>query len=120
MGGTIFPYPGTSARGGLAPGAVEVPFWARGEAAPPKNRVYRSGGGGGPAQGVVGASLRALGEALSAKNGALRPRGGGESSPGGGRSTLPDPRGGIIVQKTGHTGLGGTGSPAQGVVGVPF
>ena len=78
------------------------------------------GGDGGPAQGVAGASRRAYGGAPSAKNRAPWPGGDGESSAGGGQSTLSNTRGSIIFLKTGHTGPGGTGSPAQGVVGVPF
>ena len=76
------------------------------------------GGAGSPGQGVVGASCRAHGEASSANNRAHRPGGDGESSPGGGRSLLPGPMGGHLLQRTGRTGLGGTGSPAQGVFGV--
>ena len=179
MGGTTFPYPGTLVRGGLAPGAVEAPFWARGEAAPP-----RPGGGGrgpcpgggrgishGPWGGIIcqesGAPARGerevqprgrpehspepTGRHHFSENRAHRPGGDGESSPGGGRSILLGLRGGIIFQKpgtpawggrgvqpkgwseypsgpagrhhpprTGHTGLGGTGSRAQGVVGASF
>ena len=109
------------------------------------------GGTGSPAQEVVGVSFRAPREASSSKNRAHRPRGDGESSPGGGRSTLRGPWGGIIFEepgtlawggrgvqprgwseyasgplgshhfpRTGHTGLGGTVSLAQRVVGVSF
>ena len=77
------------------------------------------GGTGSPAQGVVGVSFRALAGASCSKNRAQRNGGDGESRPGGGRSILQGPWGGIIFQER-QTGLGGTGSPAQGVVGVSF
>ena len=76
------------------------------------------GGTGSPAQGVVGTSCKAHGEPSSSNNRAHRPGGDGESSPGGGRSLLPGPMGGHLLQRTGRTGPGGTGSPAQGVFGV--
>ena len=76
------------------------------------------GGTGSPAQGVVGTSCKAHGEPPSSNNRAHRPGGDGESCPGGGRSLLPGPMGGHLLQRTGRTGPGGTGSPAQGVFGV--
>ena len=76
------------------------------------------GGTGSPAQGVVGTSCKAHGEPPSSNNRAHRPGGDGESSPGGGRSLLPGPMGGHLLQRTGRTGPGGTGSPAQGVFGI--
>ena len=76
------------------------------------------GGTGSPAQGVVGTSCKAHGEPSSSNNRVHRPGGDGESSPGGGRSLLPGPMGGHLLQRTGRTGPGGTGSPARGVFGV--
>ena len=76
------------------------------------------GGTGSPAQGVVGTSCKAHGEPSSSNNRAHRPGGDGESCPGGVRSLLPGPMGGHLLQRTGRTGPGGTGSPAQGVFGV--
>ena len=73
---------------------------------------------GSPTQGVVGASFRAYGGPSSSENRAHRPGGDGESCPGGVRSLLPGPMGGHLLQRTGRTGPGGTGSPAQGVFGV--
>ena len=106
---------------------------------------------GSPAQWVVGASFKAHGEASPSENRAHRPGGDGQSSPGGGRSLLQGPWGGVIfgepgppawggrgvhprgwsepplrpmgrrhLRRTGPTGLGGTGSPAQGVVGASY
>ena len=76
------------------------------------------GGTGSPAQGVVGASFKAYGGPSSSKNRALRPGGDGESSPGGGRGILQGLWGAIIFQEPGAPAWGGTGSPAQGVVGA--
>ena len=76
------------------------------------------GGTGSPAQGVFGASCQAYGGPPSSENRAHRPGGDGESSPGGVRSLLPGPMGGQYLRRTGRTGLGGTGSPAQGVFGA--
>ena len=76
------------------------------------------GGTGSPAQGVFGVSCKASGGPSSSENRAHRPGGDGESCPGGVRSLLPGPRGCHVLQRTGRTGLGGTGSPAQGVFGA--
>ena len=76
------------------------------------------GGTGSLAKGVFGVSCKAGGGPSSSENRAHRPGGDGESCPGGVRSLLPRPMGGHLLQRTGRTGLGGTGSPAQGVFGV--
>ena len=76
------------------------------------------GGTGSPAQGVFGASCKANGGPSSSENRAHRPGGDGEPCPGGVRSLLQGQWGAILLQRTGRTGLGGTGSPAQGVLGV--
>ena len=66
----------------------------------------RPRGMGSPAQGVVGVSYRACG------NGQPGPPawGDGELCPGGGRSVLQ----GLWGRRTGHTGLGGWGVPPRG------
>ena len=91
------------------------------------NRAHRPGGIGSPARGVVGVSCRACGD------GQLGPPawGDGESRPAGGRSFLQGLRGwttgprGRSERPAGPAGmdnrarrLGGTGSPAKGVVGA--
>ena len=76
------------------------------------------GGTGSPAQGVFGVSCQANGGPSSSEDRAHRPGGDGESCPGGVRSLLPGQRRGHLLQRTGRTGPGGTGSPAQGVFGV--
>ena len=140
---------GLGGRGVLPRGWPEYSSGPMGRRHPRRTGRTGLGGTGSPAQGVVRVSCRAHGEAPSFKNRAHRPGGDGESSPGGGRSILQGPWGGIILQKpgapawggrgaqprgwsghpsrpmgshlpsrTGRTGLGGTGSPAQGVFGA--
>ena len=97
------------------------------------NRALRPGGMGSPAQGVVGVSCRACGEVEPGREpggDGHSCRGCGDGQPGapawGGRGAQPRgcsesparPMGGHLLQRTGRTGLGGTGSPAQGVFGV--
>ena len=154
LGATIFQEPGAPAWGERG---VRPRGWSEYPAGPMGRRLLRRtghtslGGTGGPAQGVVGASSEAHGEPSSSLNRAHRPGGDGESSPGGGRSILQGPWGGVFfgepgtpawggrgvqprgwseppsrpmgshhLPRTGRTGLGGTGSPAQGVVGKSF
>ena len=150
-GGVFFGEPGPPAWGGRG---VQPTGWSEPPSRPMGRRHLRRtgptglGGTGSPAQGVVGASFKAHGEASPSENRAHRPGGGGESSPGGGRSLLQGPWGGVtfgepawggrgvqprgwseppsrpmgrrLLRRTGPTGLGGTGSPAQGVVGASF
>ena len=66
-------------------GPVGMYYWA-----------HRPGGMGSPTQGVVGASFKAYGGPSSSENRAHRPGGDGESRPGGGRSLLQGPWGGVI------------------------
>ena len=153
-GGVFFGEPGPPAWGGRG---VQPRGWSEPPSRPMGRRHLRRtgptglGGTGSPAQGVVGASFKAHGEASSSENRANRPGGDGESSPGGGRSLLQGPWGGVFfgepgppawggrgvqprgwsepparpmgrhhLRRTGPTGLGGAGSPAQGVVGASF
>ena len=78
------------------------------------------GGTGSPAQGVVRVSFRApRGGIIFQEPGTLA--GGGRGVQPRGWSEFPSgPLGRHHLPRTGHTGLGGTGSPAQGVVGVSF
>ena len=66
-------------------GPVGMYYWA-----------HRPGGMGSPTQGAVGASFRAYGGPSSSENLAHRPGGDGESRPGGGRSLLQGPWGGVM------------------------
>ena len=79
---------------------------------------HERGGRGVLPRGCSESPARANGGPSSSENRAHRPGGDGESCPGGVRSLLPGPMGGHLLQRTGRTGPGGTGSPAQGVFGV--
>ena len=113
--------PGAPARGGrgvLPRGCSESPVSPRGDHLLQRTGRTGPGGTGSPAQGVFGVSCQANGGPSSSEDRAHRPGGDGESCPGGVRSLLPGQRGGHLLQRTGRTGPGGTGSPAQGVFGV--
>ena len=120
-GAIFFREPGAPARGGrgvLPRGCSESPARPMGGHLLQRTGRTGPGGTGSPAQGVFGVSWKASGGPSSSENRAQRPGGNGESSPGGVRSLLPGPMGGHLLQRTGRTGLGGTGSPAQGVFGA--
>ena len=124
---------------------------AYGEASSSKNRAHRPGGDGESSPGGGRSILLGPWGGIIFQIPGTPAWGDGESSPGGGRNIRQGPWGGIISQKpgtpawggrgvqprgwseypsgpmgrhylpnTGHTGLGGTGGPAQGVVGVSF
>ena len=77
------------------------------------------GGTGSPAQGVFGASCRAYGGPPSLEKKPGAPAGGGrEFLPSGCSEPSARPTGGLLLQRTGRNGPGGTGSPAQGVLGA--
>ena len=120
-GAIFFREPGAPARGGrgvLPRGCSESPARPMGGHLLLRTGRTGPGGTGSPAQGVFGVSCKASGGPSSSENRAHRPGGDGESCPGGVRSLLPGPMGGHLLQRTGRTCLGGTGSPAQGVFGV--
>ena len=120
-GAIFFREPGAPARGGrgvLPRGCSESPARPMGGHLLQRTGRTGLGGTGSPAQGVVGVSCQASGGPSSSENRAHRPGGDGESCPGGVRSLLPGPVGGHLRQRTGRTGPGGTGSPAQGVFGA--
>ena len=120
-GAIFFREPGAPARGGrgvLPRGCSEPPARAMGGHLLQRTGRTGLGGTGSPAQGVFGVSCKASGGPSSSENRAHRPGGDGESCPGGVRSLLPGPMGGHLLQRTGRTGPGGTGSPAQGVFEV--
>ena len=117
----FFREPGAPARGGrgvLPRGCSESPARPMGGLLLQGTGRTGPGGTGSPAQGVFGVSCQANGGPSSLGNRAHRPGGDGESCPGGVRSLLPGQWGAIFLRRTGRTGPGGTGSPAQGVFGV--
>ena len=120
-GAIFFIEPGAPARGGrgvLPRGCSESPARPMGGHRLQRTGRTGPGGTGSPAQGVFGVSCQANGGPSSSEDRAHRPGGDGESCPGGVRSLLPGQRGGHLLQRTGRTGPGGTGSRAQGVFGV--
>ena len=101
---------------GLGGWGVQPRGWSEFPAGPAgiDNRAHRPGWMGSPAHGVVGAPCRARGDV---EPGA--PAWGGRGAQPRGCSEPPAwPLGGHLLLRTGRTGLGGTGSPAQGVFGA--
>ena len=84
----------------------------------PRTERTGLGGTGSPAQGVFGASCKAYGGPSSSENRAHRPGGGRGVQPRGCSEPPARPMGGHHLRRTGRTGLGGTGCPAQGVFGA--
>ena len=76
------------------------------------------GGTGSPAQGVFGASCQGQWGAIFFREPGAPARGGRGVLPRGCSESPATAKGGHLLQRTGRTGLGGTGSPAQGVFGV--
>ena len=114
----------TTGRTGLGGWGVQPRGWSGHPSGPMGGHHLRRtgrtglGGTGSPGQGVVGASCRAHGEASSANNRAHRPWGGRGAQPRGWSEPPARPMGSHHLPITGRTGLGGTGSPARGVVGA--
>ena len=76
------------------------------------------GGTGSPAQGVFGVSCQANEGAIFFREPGAPARGGRGVLPRGCSEPPARAMGGQYLRRTGRTGLGGTGSPAQGVFGV--
>ena len=120
-GAIFFREPGAPAWGGrgvLPRGCSESP--ARPVGGHLLQRTGRTGPGGmgSPAQGVFGVSCQANGGPSSSENRAHRPWGGRGVLPRGCSESPARPMGDHLLQRTGRTGPGGTGSPAQGVFGA--
>ena len=122
QGGAIFfREPCAPARGGrgvLPRGCSESPARPMGGHLLQRTGRTGPGGTGSPAQGVFGVSCQANGGPSSSESRAHRPGGDGGVLPRGCSEPPARPMGGHLLQRTGRTGLGGTGSPAQGVFGV--
>ena len=120
-GAIFFREPGAPARGGrrvLPRGCSESPARPRGGRLLQRTGRTGPGGTGSPAQGVFRVSCQANGGPSSSENRAHRPRGGRGVLPRGCSESPARRVGGHLLQRTGRTGPGGTGSPAQGVFGV--
>ena len=72
------------------------------------------GGTGSLAQGVFGVSCKATWGAIFFREPGAPAWGGRGAQPRGCSESPVRPMGGHLLQRTGRTGLGGTGSPAQG------
>ena len=120
-GAIFFKEPGAPARGGrgvLPKGCSESAARPMGGHLLQGTGRTGPGGTGSPAQGVFGVSCQANGGPSSLRNRAHRPGGGQGVLPRGCSESAARPMGGHLLQGTGRTGPGGTGSPAQGVFGV--
>ena len=121
-GGSFVQKPGTPARGTGSPaqGVVGVSLWAHGEAASSKNRAHRPGGTGSPAQGGVRNLLQGPRGANICREPGAPAWGGRGAQPMGCSEPPTRPMRGHHLRRTGRTGLGGTGSLAQGVFGASY
>ena len=122
QGGAIFVRgPGAPARGGrgvLPRGRSESPARPKGGPSSLENRAHRPGGDGESCPGGVRSLLPGQGGGIFFKDSGAPARGGRGVLPRGCSESPARPRGGHLSQRTGRTGPGGTGSPAQGVFGV--
>ena len=120
-GAIFFREPGAPARGGrgvLPRGCFGVSCQAHGGPSSPENRAHRPGGDGESCPGGVRSLLPGQWGAIFFREPGAPARGGRGVLPGGCSESRARPMGGHRLQRTGRTGPGGTGSPAQGVFGV--
>ena len=111
--------PGRGEQGGAQPsGVVGASCQANGGPSSSENRAHRLGGDGEPCPGGVRSLLPGQGGAIFFRELGAPARGGRGVLPRGCSESRARPMGGHLLQRTGRTGLGGTGSPAQGVFGV--
>ena len=120
-GATFFREPGAPARGGrgvLPRGCSESPARPMGGHLLQRTGRTGPGGTGSPAQGVFGSSCQGQWGAIFFREPGAPAWGGRGVLPRGCSESPARPVGGHLLQRTGRTGPGGTGSPAQGVFGV--
>ena len=120
-GAIIFGDPGAPAWGGrgvLPRGCSEPPARANGGPSSSENRAHRPGGDGESCPGGVRSLLPGQWGAIFFREPGAPARGGRGVLPRGCSESPARPTGGHLLQRTGRTGLGGTGSPAQGVFGA--
>ena len=120
-GANIFREPGAPARGGrgvLPGGCSESPARPRGGHLLQRTGRTGPGGTGSPAQGVFGVSCQGQWGANIFREPGAPAWGGRGVQPRGCSEPPARPVGGQYLRRTGRTGLGGTGSPAQGVFGA--
>ena len=120
-GAIFFREPGAPARGGrgvLPRGCSESPARPMGGHLLQRTGRTGPGGTGSPAQGVFGVSCQGQWGAIFFREPGAPAWGGRGVLPRGCSESPARPVGGHLLQRTGRTGMGGTGSPAQGVFGV--
>ena len=121
MGGHLLQRTGRTGPGGTgspAQGVFGVSCQANGGPSSSENRAHRPGGDGESCPGGVRSLLPGQGGAIFFREPGAPARGGRGVLPRGCSESPARPRGGHLLQRTGRTGPGGTGSPAQGVFGV--
>ena len=121
MGGHFLQRTGRTGLGGTgspAQGVFGASCQANGGPSPSENRAHRPGGGGESCPGGVRSLLQGLWEATSFREPGAPAWGGRGVLPRGCSEPPARPMGGHLPQRTGRTGLGGTGSLAQGVFGA--
>ena len=114
----------TTGRTGLGGWGVQPRGWSGHPSGPMGgHHLWRTGrtglgGTGSPAQGVFGVSCQGQWGAIFFREPGAPARGGRGVLPRGCSESPARPMGGHLLQRTGRTSPGGTGSPAQGVFGV--
>ena len=118
MGGHLLQRTGRTGPGGTgspAQGVFGASCQASGGPVSSENRAHRPGGDGESCPGGVRSLLPGQGGAIFFREPGAPARGGRGVLPRGCSESPARPRGGHLLQRTGRTGPGGTGSPAQGV-----
>ena len=104
--------PGWGGRGVLPRGCSEPPARANGGPSSSENRAHRPGGDGESCPGGVRSLLQGQWGAIFFREPGAPARGGRGVLPWGCSEPPARAMGGHLLQRTGRTGLGGTGSPA--------
>ena len=121
MGGHLLQRTGRTGLGGtgsLAQGVFGASCQANGGPSSSENRAHRPGGDGESFPGGVRSLLPGQWGAIFFREPGAPARGGRGVLPRGCSEPPARPMGGHLLQRTGRTGLGGTGSLAQGVFGA--
>ena len=109
---------GLGGTGSPAQGVVGTSCKAHGEPSSSNNRAHRPGGDGESSPGGGRSLLSGQWGAIFFREPGAPARGGRGVLPRGCSESPARPRGGHLLQRTGRTGPGGAGGPAQGVFGV--
>ena len=121
MGGHLLQRTGRTGLGGTGSppqGVFGVSCKANGGPSASENRAHRPGGDGESCPGAVRSLLPCQWGAIFVREPGAPARGGRGVLPRGCSEPPARPMGGHLLQRTGRTCLGGTGSPAQGVFGA--